>query len=526
MGGDQALWGPLSSTSFPRAARMNARRTNRRHRHETPSRGVVSATGTAEAVDERADRILAAARVEAERRNLPLATVLQELGFTLQGNGATQNAPALHSPPTRPYAAPPQGDWRAQTAGSATEAFPPSSASVAELLPQLPHALLRTSAVDAVRTLLKTAVAVGASDVHLEYVGDEGRVRFRIDGLCADVARVPTERFAEVLARVKVLADMDVTERRKPQDGHLRFQTGGRVFDMRLATVPTRAGEKIGIRIASTGGVRLQLDRLGMEADDLAVVHDLATRPFGMVLATGPVGSGKTTTLYSCLNAIDRTRFHVCSIEDPVEVEIDGVNQVEANYFLGFDFVAGLRALLRQDPDAILIGEVRDEETAKTAVRASMTGRLVFSTLHANTSTGAISSLRNFQIPPHMVASALQGVVAQRLVRRVCDHCRAPYALTDRDLEMFGDAVSSDFVAWQGQGCHHCHGTGYSGRSGVFEVFQLDETLRGMIQEEESERRIRAYARETGMVTLQERGLQQIASGETTVEEYRRVLNF
>lgn len=507
---------------------MSARRTSRRSRTETPNRQVfATSTGGGEAVDERADRILAAARAEADRRGVSVSTVLGELGFAVNNAPqlATQPFPSPRTPPRRHAPESPLGSWRSPEASSAAEA-PPPSASVAELLPQLPQALNRATAVDAVRSLFKTAIVANATDIHIEHVGDEGRVRFRIDGLCADVARVSPDRFAEVIARIKVLADLDVTERRKPQDGHLRFQTGGRIYDMRLATVPTRTGEKIGIRIASTGGVRLQLDRLGMEPEDLEVVHDLASRPFGMVLATGPVGSGKTTSLYSCLNAIDRTRFHVCSIEDPVEVEIAGVNQVEANYFLGFDFVAGLRALLRQDPDVILIGEIRDEETAKTAVRASMTGRLVFSTLHANTSTGAVSSLRNFHIPPHMVSSSLQGVIAQRLVRRVCDHCRAPYELSERDREMFGDALPEGFEAWHGEGCSACHGTGYSGRSGVFEVFPLDEAIRGMIQEQESERRIRQAAREAGMVTLQERGIQQIARGQTTVEEYRRVLNF
>ena len=444
----------------------------------------------------RADQILARARAEAEQRGVPIQQVLAELGFQFE-----QAVPMA------------QGGGRSQGDGG-------------ELLAALPRTLATANAVDAVRALLKTAIRTGATDIHLEHVADMGRVRFRIDGLCVDVARVPVERFIEVQARVKILADLDVTERRRPQDGHLRFQTGGRVYDMRLATVPTKTGEKFSLRIATAGAVQLQLGQLGMDPADHELVTEMAAKPFGMVLATGPVGSGKTTTLYSCLNAIDRTRFHVCSIEDPVEVEIEGVNQVEANYFLGFDFVAGLRALLRQDPDVVLIGEVRDEETAKTAVRASMTGRLVFSTLHANQSTGAISTLRNFNIKSHQLASSLQGVIAQRLVRRTCDHCKEPYTLTDKDREMFKGLMPDGFESWAGRGCSHCHGTGYSGRLGVYEVFRVDDEVRGLIQENESERRIRQYAQSQGMVTLQQRGIEKILRGETTVEEFRRVLNF
>lgn len=450
---------------------------------------------------------------------MPIQQVLADLGFQVE-KAAQQNPHAYGAP------SPPRGATYATPSAALPAVDPPPQSSAGELLATLPRTLASSTAVDAVRSLLKTAIIAGATDIHLEHVGDEGRVRFRLDGLCADVARVPAERFVEVLARVKILADLDVTERRRPQDGHLRFQTGGRIYDMRLATVPTKTGEKIGLRIATAGAVQLQLAQLGMDARDHELVCEMASKPFGMVLATGPVGSGKTTTLYSCLNAIDRTRFHVCSIEDPVEVEIEGVNQVEANYFLGFDFVAGLRALLRQDPDVILIGEVRDEETAKTAVRASMTGRLVFSTLHANQSTGAVSTLRNFNIKSHQLASSLQGVIAQRLVRRACDHCKEPYALTDKDREMLGGRLPAGFETWHGRGCSHCHGTGYAGRIGVYEVFRVDDEVRGLIQENESERRIRQYAQQHGMVTLQERGLEKIARGETTVEEYRRVLNF
>ncbi|MFT4703378.1 MAG: type II secretory ATPase GspE/PulE/Tfp pilus assembly ATPase PilB-like protein [Bradymonadia bacterium] len=491
---------------------MSARRT-RRSLHTAPLSGDVAASDA----KERANQILLGAQEDAARRGVPVSTVLRELGFNVALPSDTP--PSSHGPDT------PRGPRGTPPAAPVVEVAPPDLTSAAGVLAELPGILSRSNAVDAVHQLFRAAITIGATDIHLESLPDTGRARFRIDGLCADVARIKPDRFTELIARIKILADLDVTERRRPQDGHLRFRTGDKIYDMRLATVPTKGGEKIAIRIASTGHVQHNLEALGMDPRDLDTVLELSARPFGMVLATGPVGSGKTTTLYSCLNAIDRTRYNVCSIEDPVEVEILGVNQVEANYFLGFDFVAGLRALLRQDPDVILIGEVRDEETARTAVRASMTGRLVFSTLHANQATGAISTLRNFNIANHQLASSLQGVIAQRLVRRVCTNCAEPYEMTQRDHELLGpDAASIQPV--HGRGCTACSGTGYRGRLGVYEVFPVDDNIRGMMQDGASERLVRETARSLGMRTLQERCIEKIGRGLTTVEEFRRVLNF
>jgi general secretion pathway protein E len=271
----------------------------------------------------------------------------------------------------------------------------------------------------------------------------------------------------------------------------------------------------------------MNLEELGLDEDMLKIVREVASKPFGMVLATGPVGSGKTTTLYSCLNEIDRTKRHIMSIEDPVEISLEGANQVEVNYSLGFDFVRGLRALLRQDPDTILIGEIRDDETARIAVRASMTGLMVFSTLHANESTGAVTTLRNFHIPSFLIANSLKGVVAQRLLRRVCDECKTKHNFTKSELGAYGVGTPPrGFKAWYGKGCKSCLGSGYKGRVGVFEVLEVDSKTRDMIQEDASERDIRNYALSQGLRTIQEDGLKRIAAGHTTLEEFHRILRY
>ncbi len=381
-----------------------------------------------------------------------------------------------------------------------------------------------SSAVELVSGLFASAASARATDIHIEPVIDGGaRVRYRIDGICHSILGLNAGLYNEVIARIKVLADMDITERRRPQDGHIQ----GASHDMRVATVPAKGGEKVTLRLVNSGSVTMNLDLLGLEADALVTLREVATKPFGMVLATGPVGSGKTTTLYSCLNEIDRTQRHVMSIEDPVEFNLEGANQVEVNYALGFDFVRGLRALLRQDPDTVLVGEIRDEETARIAVRASMTGLMVFSTLHANESTGAVTTLRNFHIPSFLIANSLKGVVAQRLLRRICPSCKTPHKVGAAEATAIGiKEFPKNFKAWRGTGCEQCMGSGYIGRIGVFEIFPVNETVRDMIQEESSEREIRTYALSQGMRSLQDDGLQKISEGITSLEEFHRVLRF
>ncbi len=385
------------------------------------------------------------------------------------------------------------------------------------------------SAVELVRMLFQGALQSDATDIHLERFADKARVRYRIDGVLHQVMNINTALYDEVIARVKILADMDITERRRPQDGHLHLNLGGTTYDLRIASVPTKRGEKIAIRLASTGRIEIRLDALGLVPHELEKMRDIITRPYGIVLASGPVGSGKTTTLYASLNEFDRDQTNVATIEDPVEIELEGANQVEVNYGLGLDFATGLRALLRQDPDTLLIGEIRDEETAAIAARAGMTGRMVFSTLHANESVGAVTTLRNFGLGAHLVASALQGVIAQRLLRKLCASCKTKGKATAADRELFkihGLNVPKPFTAWTAVGCADCYGSGYSGRLGVFEVLRVDTELRALVLDGASERDLRAKAIASGLRTLQQDAVEKINGGLTSIEEYRRVLRF
>lgn len=379
-----------------------------------------------------------------------------------------------------------------------------------------------------VERMLARARLVRATDIHVEPTEEGGQIRFRVDGICQPVLDLPRELFGELIARVKILADMDVTERRRPQDGNLVASTpDGERLNMRLSTVPSVRGEKLAIRLANAHRVHARLEELGLAPTHLELLRELASRPFGMLLATGPVGSGKTTTLYSCLQELERRKFNVMSIEDPVEIRLEGVTQLEANYGLGFGFAQGLRALLRQDPDAILVGEIRDQETAQIAVRASMTGLRVFSTLHTNDSTGAVTALRNFDLSPHLISSSLQGVIAQRLLRRLCPSCRESRRATAEDLRGLGvPELQKGLRAWSAPGCEDCLGTGYRGRIGIFEILCITPRIREMVLEGVGERTIREQAREDGLVTLQQDGLIKVAEGLTSLDEYRRVLNF
>jgi type II secretory ATPase GspE/PulE/Tfp pilus assembly ATPase PilB-like protein len=383
-----------------------------------------------------------------------------------------------------------------------------------------------TNAVQIVDQVLNKAFEVRASDIHLEPSENGGQIRFRIDGACHSVTNVRNPQYGELIARIKVSADMDITERRRPQGGHLSFTINNKTHNLRIATVPATHGEKVAIRLADTQKVTTTLDNLGLDEKHLLILKELAARPFGMLLATGPVGSGKTTTLYSCLHELDRGTLNVMSIEDPVEIDLNGVTQLQVNYDLGFSFVEGLRALLRQDPDAILVGEIRDEETARISTRASMTGLRVFSTLHTNDSIGAVNALRHFNISPHIIASSLQGIIAQRLLRRNCVHCSQPYELTDSDRKMLSLTEGDEIFSMKGSGCEFCRHTGYQGRVGIFEIFQVDSTVRGMILDQAGEREIRAYACQNGLTTLQQDCVDKIKQGLTSVDEYRRMLNF
>ena len=382
-----------------------------------------------------------------------------------------------------------------------------------------------------VHAIMERATGVGATDIHLEPQGQRMRVRYRLDGILHDAAHIRLNMGEDTISRIKVMADMDITERRKPQDGHVHQELGGNPFDFRIATVPTSNGERMSIRITAASKEVPSLQILGLAEEEEEKLKDFTKRSHGIVLACGPVGSGKTTTLYASLGELDSQQRNIMSIEDPVEIELPDVSQVNVNYKLGMDFSSGLRALLRQDPNIILVGEVRDDETAKVAVRGSLTGLLVFSSIHANSAPGAVTTLYNFDIPPFLLATSIVGVIAQRLVRTICPTCRESYEPKPALLAQAGIEISAGKGKgknaqkfYRGRGCDACYGTGYRGRTGIFEILDITEEMRHAISERAPEATIRKMATDGGMETLADRGRHRVLQGDTTVEEFIRVL--
>lgn len=412
------------------------------------------------------------------------------------------------------------------------------------------------------RALMDRATGVGATDIHLEPQQDGMRARFRLDGILYDVARLRGLMGEEVLSRIKVMADMDITERRKPQDGHIRLELQGDNYDFRIATVPTTHGERMSIRITAGAKEVPTLELLSLEEQEDKLLHDFTRRSHGIVLACGPVGSGKTTTLYASLGEVDASAKNIMTIEDPVEIALNDVSQINVNYKIGLDFATGLRALMRQDPNIILVGEIRDEETAKVAVRASLTGLLVFSTIHANSAPGAITTLYNFNIPPFLLATSLVGVVAQRLLRTICPDCKGEYVPEAKVLEQAGltdewlvangymeapepepepeppaegdakpkrrrrkkKAAPKRPIFFKGSGCDACFGTGHLGRRGIFEILDVSDEMRLAISERKPESTLREMALAGGMRGLADSGRHKVVLGETTLDEFIRVL--
>jgi type IV pilus assembly protein PilB len=383
-----------------------------------------------------------------------------------------------------------------------------------------------TPIADLAASILTGAFHARATDVHLESQERGLRVRYRIDGMLHDVLNIPPSTGLGVMSRIKVLSGLDIVERRRPQDGHLSFETDGRTLDMRVATVPGYLGETVVIRIINEETVVQGLGQLGLEPNQRAIIDTLLAKPYGMIMAAGPVGSGKTTTVYSCVNQINVLDRNVMTIEDPVEYRLKGTNQLQVDYRRGFDFATGLRAILRQDPDTIMVGEIRDEETAKIAVRASLTGVLVLTTLHGNDAPSTISSLYQYGIPGFLISNAVIGVIAQRLVRRTCPVCKRDYQPSEEIQRQVGVAVKGDEspAFYRGQGCAKCFHTGYSGRTGVYEVMEITEELKDLIFRETAKEAIYRLAIEQGMQPLEESGRRKILSGETTVEEFFRVI--
>jgi type IV pilus assembly protein PilB len=378
------------------------------------------------------------------------------------------------------------------------------------------------SAVAMLERVIARAASDGASDIHFEPMADSLRVRFRVDGTFREVAVLAKELCPAVVARVKVLSGMDIAEHRLPQDG--RFSAvidERRRLDLRSSTYPTVHGEKAVLRLLDGSGLRLQLDRVGLAGQTLQTVRDLIHRPEGIVLITGPTGSGKTSTLYAALAEIVATGKNIVTIEDPVEYSLQGVNQGQTNDKAGFTFAKGMRAILRQDPDVIMVGEIRDMETLETAIEASLTGHFVLSTLHTNSAVATIARLLEMGLEPYLLASSVLGIVAQRLVRRICSTCRAEVTTPPALRAMFRGGEPLTF--YRGAGCPDCRGTGFRGRLGIFEVMRMSEDMRALVLERATEMRLLETARREGMTSLREECLALVARGETTLEEVLRV---
>ena len=374
--------------------------------------------------------------------------------------------------------------------------------------------------------LLHRAIEERASDIHIEPQDRDLVVRLRIDGLLQEIQRLPKWTQGALVSRIKVLASLDIAEKRQPQDGRLVVNIQGRRVDMRVSSLPITNGEKIVIRVVDQDGISVALTELGLQDDDLARIKRYLVRPQGILLVTGPTGSGKSTLLYSALRFIQHETKNLVTVEDPVEFQIPGVNQVQVDEKAKKTFPAALRAILRQDPDVIMIGEIRDKETAQIAFRASVTGHLVLSTVHTNDAATAVTRLIDLGLEPFMVASSLIGVVSMRLVRTLCPRCREAYDANASNLNrlMPGSAAEGNVVLSRGRGCSHCHDTGYRGRVGIFEVLEVDERIRGLIVGGATDGTVRQAAVEAGMRSIGEDGLKKVLGGKTTLEEVSRVV--
>jgi len=374
--------------------------------------------------------------------------------------------------------------------------------------------------------LLHRAIEERASDVHVEPQDKELIVRFRVDGLLQEAQRLPKWTQSAVVSRVKILSNLDIAEKRQPQDGRLMVEVGGRRVDMRVSTLPTTHGEKVVIRVVDQGSSQRNLGDLGLYPEDLARIQGYVARPQGIVLVTGPTGSGKTTLLYAALRHIHTVSKNIVTVEDPVEYQIPGINQVQVDEKAKKSFPAALRAILRQDPDVIMIGEIRDKETAQIAFRASITGHLVLTTVHTNDAPSAVTRLVDLGLEPFMVASALAGVVSMRLVRTLCPKCKETYEVSAETLNRLGarDLTADTVQLSRGRGCPHCRSTGYHGRIGIFETLDITDTIRGLVNRNVSDGSIRTAAIENGMRTMGEDGLRKVLGGHTTLDEVSRVI--
>ena len=372
--------------------------------------------------------------------------------------------------------------------------------------------------------LITNGIKMKASDIHLEPMEKEFRVRYRIDGALRKMDSPPKRLQGAIISRIKIMSKMKISEKRIPQDGRIQITVNGKDLDLRVNSVPTNHGESIVMRVLDKSNLALGLPQLGFLSDDQTTFERLIKLPDGVVLVTGPTGSGKTTTLYACLGQINTPDKKLITVEDPVEYQMSGINQVQVNKDVGLDFSAALRSILRQAPNIVMIGEIRDEETAGIAMEAALTGHLVFSTLHTNDAPSAVTRLLDIGCKPFLVASALRAAMAQRLVRAICENCREAYTPTDREIKMLGQfSKTMPERMFHGAGCEKCGRSGYKGRKGIFEIFKVDDTIQRLIFDHAPATLLRQRAREMGMRTLREDGMLKVANGMTSLSEILRV---
>lgn len=376
-----------------------------------------------------------------------------------------------------------------------------------------------------VNNLIAEAVTSRASDIHIEPQEEEVRVRYRIDGILHNEMNIPKHTHSALVSRIKIMADMDIAERRAPQDGRVQMVVKDREIDLRVSILPTVEGEKVVIRILDKSNLMLDIDDLGFLPEHKSLFKNMIGQPHGMLLITGPTGSGKTTTLYSALNALVTEEENIVTVEDPVEYRLDGINQVQTNPKAGLTFATGLRSILRQDPDIVMVGEIRDKETAEIAIHAALTGHLVLTTLHTNEAAGALSRLVNMGIEPFLVASSVIGVVAQRLVRTICDTCETEKKeiSVDAGLKEYLEQNKDSLEVYQGEGCRNCNETGYRGRTAIHEMLEVSGSIKDLVVQKASAAEIEDKAKEEGMITLETCGLDKATRGITTIKEVMRV---
>jgi len=373
-----------------------------------------------------------------------------------------------------------------------------------------------------INALLTQAIRESASDIHLEAFEETSVVRLRVDGVLRDVLSPRREMHGALVSRIKVMSKLDIAEKRLPQDGRMSLRVADHPVDVRVSTLPTQHGERVVLRLLDKQSAKLNLEALGMPQHILEEFEELIKKPNGILLVTGPTGSGKTTTLYSGLHRLDRKRLNILTCEDPVEYDLDGVGQTQMNSKIGLTFASGLRSILRQDPDVVLVGEIRDLETAEISVQASLTGHLVLSTLHTNTAVGAVTRMVDMGVEPFLIASSLVGVLAQRLVRRLCPDCKELYSPNESERELLRLSSESEQQLYRAKGCSACDQIGYRGRLGIYELITMNEGLRKLIHDEASEHEMTKNARESSQ-SLMQNGFDRVLAGETSLDEVFRV---